>query len=137
MNKHKDILAIFKMNGGRHRRFFDGSSSSVLKQWAFILCFGLGLTTAAVFWSIDRFSYWASLEERAAEVDVSGTFYDQKAVRTILEDYEGKSESAEAILNNIAPVILEEVAPEEGEGEGLEEVSTSTATSTATSTTSS
>ena len=149
MNQRKNILARFKMNGSS-RRLFDGSSASALRQWAFVLVFGIFLTVGSVWWSANRFSYWSNLEERVNEEDVSGATYNQKAVRSILSEYEDRAKRAESILNNIVPVILEEATSEEGEegneieGESLEEVSTSTATttvnaatSTATSTTSS
>lgn len=125
MNKGKDIFSIFKMSGAKHHHLFDGSSTAALVQWAFILCFGLGITAAAIFGSVERFNYWSNLEGRVAEEKVSGTFYDQKAVRTILEEYRDREERLEAILNNLMVTKAEEVIPEEGE-----EVSTTTATST-------
>jgi hypothetical protein len=142
MNQRKNILAKFKMNSGSSRRLLDGSSASALRQWAFVLALGIFLTAGAVWWSADRFGYWSSLEERVAEQDVSGATYNQKAVRSILSEYEDRAERAEAILNNIVPVVTEEVPLKESEdseieGESPEDVSTSTATSTATSTTSS
>ncbi len=128
MNKRKDIFSIFKRSGGKRHRLFDGSSTSALVQWAFILCFGLILTAVAIFWSVERFNYWGNLEVRVTEEDVSGTFYDQKAVRTILEEYENRAERSETILNNLMVTQTEEVIS--GEGEGVEEVSTTTATTT-------
>lgn len=131
MNQQKNILAIFKMRRGHSWRLLDGSSTSALRQWAFVLVFGIFLTSGFIWWSADRFGYWSNLEERVAEEDVSGAVYNQKAVNSILSEYEDRAEKAEAILNNIVLVIPEEVTSEEGEiGEGTEEISTSTATST-------
>lgn len=123
MNKQKDIFSVFKISGSKSHRLFDGSSTSALLQWAFILCFGLVLTVLAIFWSIDRFNYWGNLEGRVADEDVSDTFYDKKAVRTILEEYENRAERSETILNNLMVIQTEEVR-------GDNDVSTTTATTT-------
>lgn len=130
MNRRKDILNVFKMNENRHHHFFDGSSNSFLIQWIFILCFGLVLTTAVVFWSVERFNYWAGLEERVDREEVTGSFYDQKGVRAILDDYEDRAERSESILNSLVLFQSQNLLNEDSEIETdiREEVSTTTET---------
>lgn len=130
MNRRKDILNVFKMNENRRHHFFDGSSNSFLIQWIFILCFGLVLTTAVVFWSVERFNYWAGLEERVDREEVTGSFYDQKGVRAILDDYEDRAERSESILNSLVLFQSQNLLNEDSEIETdiREEVSTTTET---------
>lgn len=134
MNQRKNILARLKMSS--RRRLFDGSYASVLRQWIFVLCLGIFLTAGSLWWSAMRFGYWSNLEERVSKENLPGTVYDQRAVSSIVKDYEDKSERMGVILNNIIPVATKVAAPENGEeggngvGDGLEDVSTTTATST-------
>jgi hypothetical protein len=130
LNQQKNILERFKMSNNHSWRLLDGSSTSALRQWAFVLVFGIFLIAGSVWWSADRFGYWSNLEGRVAEEDVSGAVYNKKAVRSILSEYEDRAQRSEALLNNIVPVVQEEVTPEEGE-DGLVETGTSTATTTA------
>lgn len=138
MSQPKNILSIFKVHGRQSRHFFDGSSTSILKQWAFILCFGIIATIAAIWWSTARFSYWSNIEARIVSEDVPGASYDQRAVRSILRDYEDKAERSERIINSLVATQTKATLSKEGENEkdseigeeSLIELSTTTASST-------
>lgn len=123
MNQQKNILAIFKMSSGHSWRLLDGSSTSALRQWVFVLVFGLIITATAIWWSAERFNYWSSLEERVAAEGSSGTVYNQSAVRSILGDYGDRAVKLEAILNNLVFSKTEEALIEE---EIVDEVGAST-----------
>ncbi|MEX2340825.1 MAG: hypothetical protein WD605_00700 [Candidatus Paceibacterota bacterium] len=127
MNQPKDLLSIFRNKGSNRHHLFDGSSSSALKQWSFILVFGILAVATAAGYAFERFNYWGSIEGRIAEEDLIMSNYDQTAFRAILAEFESREQRSQSIIEKLKTTTATEETVE-GEGDIVTDSDISTST---------
>lgn len=98
MNLHSDIVARLKALNIRRREGVGASPVSAVRQWLFVLIFGLALSAAAAAYSIQRFNYWSDIEARVAEESGAASGYDRQAFRSVLDAFEAKASLIDELL---------------------------------------
>lgn len=100
MNLPSDFFARIKDITARQARDFGRVGDTVLREWLFLLIFGLLLTVAVSLYAAYRFNYWSNLEERLFEDEPGPELYDRAAAEKILREFDARAEQTQRLLES-------------------------------------